>query len=1034
VSSDRTIRRLIPAVALLLACGGDDLLLPGQGEPAAVEIAGGNAQSGRVGMPLAAPVVALVTDAQERPVVGVPVAFAFTGATDASVAPDTATTNADGRASFQLAMGTHVGSATAEVRVTTAGGKRTLSAPVQFTAVSSDANELLLVAGDAQSAPAGAPLADPLVVQVTDAFANPIPGVPITWSADAGGSLSQTTTPTGEDGLASVELTLGPGAGIQHTTASAPGLAGSPVSFTHTALAGAATILEAVSGDGQHALVGTSLPDPLVVRARDAAGNPVEGLPVAWVVGTGGGSPAPQTSKTDGQGLATTLWTLGPGEGQNTLTAVVSGVGTVGFTAMADPGTPPGLSLEVQPPATAARGVALSPRPLVQLREPDGAVRHKGGVAVSVALVAGGGTLRGALTRNTGADGRVEFRDLAIEGPPGSYVLAFSATGYSGATSSAIALTRAPTATTVLSDDPDPSVAGAPVRVRFRVQSPGGTPSGSVRVTSDDGASCSGSIAAGECTLAPATAGGRTLTVAYAGDTEFEGSSATEAHTVTTPAPTATTTTITSDKPDPSDVGQPVAVNFTVTASAGTPTGSVTVAASGGETCSASVAEGTCTLTLVTPGDRTLTVTYAGADGFAGSGDTETHVIRTPPAAPSATASTVVARDAAIGLGEKTEITVHVVDASGAALEHVIVTLAATGTGNTIAPASANTNKDGQVKFSFSAATAGARTFTAVAGGVTLAQQPVVTVGQATTSTSITSDQNDPSAPGETITVRFEVKSDAGTPTGDVSVSATGGTTCGATVAVGSCDLVINEAGTQTITATYAGDGNFAGSSGTASHVVAAPRLVMRHQPSHDATSGIQLKEQPELELRDAGDHPLNQQGVAVTASLVPATATLSGTLTQTTDGEGRVKFTDLSITGAPGSYTIQFTAAGFASATSEPIDLQLAPSKTSITSDENDPSTAGQEVTVQFSVTSDAGTPTGTVAVTSDGGESCSASVEQGSCPITFAAAGDWTLTASYGGDATFAPSSGTESHHVDEATVGASDVVAGFGGGASR
>jgi len=149
---------------------------------------------------------------------------------------------------------------------------------------------------------------------------------------------------------------------------------------------------------------------------------------------------------------------------------------------------------------------------------------------------------------------------------------------------------------------------------------------------------------------------------------------------------------------------------------------------------------------------------------------------------------------------------------------------------------------------------------------------------------------------------------------------------------------------------------------------------------------------------------------------------TLSGTLTETTGGDGKAKFTDLSIAGAPGSYTIQFSADadGFAPVTSEAIDLRLASSSTAITSDDPDPSTVGQAVTVEFRVTSDAGTPTGTVTITSDGGESCSASVADGSCAITFTSPGDRTLTASYGGDGTFEPSDDTESHRVDAPPVG--------------
>ncbi len=90
----------------------------------------------------------------------------------------------------------------------TAGGERVLSAPLRFDAVSSDANQLVAVAGDSQSAPAGGALPDPLVVQVTDAFGNPISGVEIAWAADAG-SVTPSATVTGADGLVSAERTLG---------------------------------------------------------------------------------------------------------------------------------------------------------------------------------------------------------------------------------------------------------------------------------------------------------------------------------------------------------------------------------------------------------------------------------------------------------------------------------------------------------------------------------------------------------------------------------------------------------------------------------------------------------------------------------------------------------------------------------------------------------------------------------------------------------------------------------------------------------
>jgi hypothetical protein len=923
-------------VGLLLSCGGGDLVLPSEGEPAAITIVQGDAQSGRVGNTLAEPVVARVTDSQGRPVAAIPVAFAFTGGVAASVAPDTAMTDADGRAPFQILLGPQVGSGSAEVRVSGSAGSGALAAPVQFTALPANANELVPVSGDSQSARVGGALADPLVVQVTDAFGNPIAGVDVAWTAVDGGSVSQATVQTGDDGLASVEVTLGPNAGIQHTTASAPGLAGSPVTFTATALPGAATTLEVVSGDGQTALVGTPVPDLLVVRARDAGGNPVAGLGVTWLVTAGRGSVAPQNGTTGQDGQASTSWTLGPEPGANTVAAVISGVGTVEFTATGNPGAPPALSIETQPPATAVRGLPLSRAPAVQLREPDGSARAQAGVRVSVKLATAGGTLRGTLTRTTGPSGGAEFGGLVIEGPPGTYALAFSAPGYSGATSAGIALARAPSTIEITSDKPDPSAPGEAVQVAFRVQSAGGAPDGTVQVTADDGSSCSANVGAGACAL-----------------------------------------------------------------------------------------------TLTAVGSRTITATYSGSADFEGATDTESHEVQAaPPPVPSATRSTVAVGNTTLPLGGSTQVIVTVRDAAGGPLQGVAVSVTGSGAANPVTPASVTTDAGGAARFTFDAAVAGTMTLTAVAGGVTLGAQPSVTVQRAETKTSITADAPDPSAPGEVVTVAFSVTSTAGTPTGTVKITASGGDeTCSGSLAQGSCALTLTTAGNRTLTATYSGDDNFSPSSGVAPHIVGSPSLSIQRQPSSTAVSGIPFHDQPELQLEDANGHKLGQAGVAITAALAPgAGGSLSGTLTRLTDKDGRAKFDDLAITGPEGSYAIEFSAAGFASVTSSTITLQPAPpspTTTTITSDLPDPSVAGVPIPVSFTVTSPAGTPAGSVVVTASGGEeTCSASVAEGGCTLTLTVAGSRTLTASFSG-AGFAGSSDDEDHFV--VGLGGSSVASG-------
>ena len=1151
----RIVRRVVPAVVLLLACGGGDLVLPSEGEPATLEVVQGNGQSGRVGSALAEPIVARVTDSQDRPVTDAAVAFVLDAAAgDATVAPDTARTDAGGLATFELVMGTRIGPAGAVVQVATAGGQRTLSEPVVFTAVSADANELLMVGGDGQSAPGGAALGAPLVVQVTDAFGNPIAGVPISWTPDGGGSVSEPTTTTGEDGLASVIRTLGTTAGPQQTSAGAAGLAGSPVVFSHTATAGAATVLELVSGTGQSTLVGTSVPDPLVVKATDGTGNPVAGLAVSWVVGTGGGSLSPATSTTGADGLTSTRWTVGPAPGANTATAVVSGVGTVEFAATAVPGTPPSLTIETQPSAEARFGIALSQQPVIQLREPDGAPRAVAGVRVSVSVVQGGAVLRGSASRTTGADGRVAFTDLALLGAPGAYTLAFAAAGYTGAASTPIALLRALTATTIRSDEPDPSIAGAGVPVRYQVQSSGGTPTGNVRISSDDGATCTGTVAAGQCTIVFTGVGARVLTAVYGGDTQFEPSTDTEAHRVdapappvlglvTQPSPTAvvgqplprqpvvqlrnaqgtplpvagvavtvalasgpgvlagtltrttaadgqasftdlaiggatgrhtlqftavgynavtsdpvevgaappatTSTVITAVEPTPSVAGQPVTVRYTVTSPAGTPVGNVTVTASPAESCTGTVAAGSCALTLTGVGSRTLIASFAAQSGFAGSADTATQTVVAPPppppAEPSPTRSTVTVVDASFVVGGSTTVVVIVRDANGAPLPNVAVALTASGGGNTIStPQQSGAN--GEAAFTFGSSEVGEKTLTAMAGGITLAADPTITVTPVGTTTTITSDAPDPSTAGDPITVAYTVTSGGGTPAGSVTVSSSGGGSCTATVAVGSCALVPAGAeagdGSVTLTATFTAAGNFGGSSDQEAHAIQAvpppppSGLVLLTEPSSSALPGVAFAQQPQIQLQSAGGVPINQPGVSVTAVIASGSGALAGQFSRTTDANGRATFTDLAINGAEGDFTIRFEADGFTSVTSGTVAVRRAGTTTSITSDDPEPSAVGEAVTVTFEVDAEGGTPaaaglpTGTVTVSSDEGVTCSVSVSAGSCTLSFTAAGDHTLTADYAGDTRFEPSTAATPHTVsapDQPPTGAADAFTG-------
>ena len=94
----------------------------------------------------------------------------------AAVTPDTVTTDADGHVTAQVVLGTRPGSQAGEVRALGGSGAATATATFALNAVSENANGITAVSGLDQSGPVGSMLASPLVVQVADAFGNPIPG------------------------------------------------------------------------------------------------------------------------------------------------------------------------------------------------------------------------------------------------------------------------------------------------------------------------------------------------------------------------------------------------------------------------------------------------------------------------------------------------------------------------------------------------------------------------------------------------------------------------------------------------------------------------------------------------------------------------------------------------------------------------------------------------------------------------------------------------------------------------------------------
>ncbi|HEX7335598.1 MAG TPA: galactose oxidase-like domain-containing protein [Gemmatimonadales bacterium] len=168
--------------------------------------------------------------------------------------------------------------------------------------------QIAVVSGDGQTGRIDQPLADALVVAVTDESGNAVPGVSVTWAAQGGGSVSATSTETGSSGQASVTRILGPTVGQQTTTATVAGLQGSPVTFTSTAIEGNPTGGIVITTNPPVAALTSEVFDPVVqpvVTVTGQGGTPVAGQEVTVSLASGSGSlEGKTTATTDANGTA----------------------------------------------------------------------------------------------------------------------------------------------------------------------------------------------------------------------------------------------------------------------------------------------------------------------------------------------------------------------------------------------------------------------------------------------------------------------------------------------------------------------------------------------------------------------------------------------------------------------------------------------------------------------------------------------------------------------------------------------------------
>jgi hypothetical protein len=267
----------------------------------------------------------------------------------------------------------------------------------------------------------------PLAATAFDSSGAPIPGTPIVWrSLDAG--LAHVAADT------SGRVIGGAARGVARIEAALLTARADTALVTVQPLPAAVSVL---SGGSQTGPVGALLPQPVAVRVKASDSLGVAGVVVDFAVAGGTGAVTSAVDTSDANGDVTTSWTLGSTLGAQTLVATVPGspglTATIGATAVVGP--PTQLAFTVQPSNVAANTV-MAPAPQVVAQDSFGhaVTSFTGNVTLSLGANPGGAALGGTLTVGAVA-GVATFGDLALTLSGTGYTLVAASSGLASATS-----------------------------------------------------------------------------------------------------------------------------------------------------------------------------------------------------------------------------------------------------------------------------------------------------------------------------------------------------------------------------------------------------------------------------------------------------------------------------------------------------------------------------------------------------------------------------------------------------------------------
>ena len=240
-----------------------------------------------------------------------------------------------------------------------------------------------------------------------------------------------------------------------------------------------ATTLEIVSGNNQSAQVNTALPNDLIVQVLDQNSDAFSGATVTFSVSPNDGSLSETSVTTDANGRASTSLTLGNMAGNYTVTASVSGLTDVTFTASAV-AVPVATTLEIVSGDSQSAEVSTALANDLVVRVLDQNNDAFSGSTVTFSTT--GGTLS-ETSVVTGADGRAST-SLTLPAAEGDYTVTASVSGLSDVTFSATATAALTVAGEPQNAEVDPSATTA-VATWEAPASDGGSPVTNYQLTVD---------------------------------------------------------------------------------------------------------------------------------------------------------------------------------------------------------------------------------------------------------------------------------------------------------------------------------------------------------------------------------------------------------------------------------------------------------------------------------------------------------------------------------------------------------------------